>query len=65
VHNWEIARFGHASQGKGNTRINNEIRKRLSRNRITLSLRRALAGEIGIQPIIIGFTFDFAIICST
>ena len=23
--NWKITRFGHASKGKGNTRINNEI----------------------------------------
>ncbi len=37
--NWEIVRFGHASKGRGNTRINNEIRESLSRNRITVSLR--------------------------
>jgi GNAT superfamily N-acetyltransferase len=37
--NWKIARFGHASRGKGDTRINNEIRSSLSRNRITVSLK--------------------------
>jgi hypothetical protein len=36
--NWEVARFGHASKGQGDTRINNEIRKSLSRKRITVSL---------------------------
>jgi GNAT superfamily N-acetyltransferase len=29
--NWSISRFGHASRGKGDTRINNEIRNSLSR----------------------------------
>jgi GNAT superfamily N-acetyltransferase len=37
--NWRITRFGHASRGRGNTRINNEIRNSLSRNRITVSLQ--------------------------
>jgi GNAT superfamily N-acetyltransferase len=37
--NWKITRFGHASQGHGDTRINNEIRNSLSRNRITVSLQ--------------------------
>jgi GNAT superfamily N-acetyltransferase len=37
--NWEIKRFGHASKGRGNTRINNEIRRSLSRKRITVSLQ--------------------------
>jgi GNAT superfamily N-acetyltransferase len=37
--NWKIARFGHASKGLGNTRINNEIRDTLSRKRITISLK--------------------------
>ena len=37
--NWKITRFGHASEGGGNTRINNEIRSSLSRKRITLSLK--------------------------
>jgi GNAT superfamily N-acetyltransferase len=39
MNNWKIARFGHASKGKGDTRINNEIRSSLSRKRITVSLR--------------------------
>jgi GNAT superfamily N-acetyltransferase len=37
--NWKITRFGHASKGRGNTRINNEIRNSLSRKRITVSLQ--------------------------
>jgi hypothetical protein len=37
--NWKVARFGHASKGKGNTRINNEIKDSLSRKRITVSMQ--------------------------
>jgi GNAT superfamily N-acetyltransferase len=37
--NWKITRFGHASRGRGNTRINEELRDSLSRNRITVSLQ--------------------------
>jgi GNAT superfamily N-acetyltransferase len=37
--NWKISRFGHASQGRSNTRINNGLRSSLSRNRITVSLQ--------------------------
>jgi GNAT superfamily N-acetyltransferase len=37
--NWKIARFGHASKGQGNTKINNEVRGSLSRKRITVSLQ--------------------------
>jgi len=37
--NWKVNRFGHASKGRGNTRINNEIRNSLSRGRITVSLQ--------------------------
>jgi GNAT superfamily N-acetyltransferase len=36
---WKVARFGHASKGRGNTRINNEIRNSLSRKRISVSLQ--------------------------
>jgi GNAT superfamily N-acetyltransferase len=36
---WKITRYGHASRGKGNTRLNNEIRSSLSRKRITVSLQ--------------------------
>jgi GNAT superfamily N-acetyltransferase len=39
--NWKIARFGHASMGRGNTRINDEIKTSLSRKRITVSLQYA------------------------
>jgi GNAT superfamily N-acetyltransferase len=38
LNGWKITRFGHVSRGKGNTRINNEIRTSLSRNRITVSM---------------------------
>ena len=41
--NWKITRYGHASKGKGNTRINNEIRSSLSRKRITVSLQHIQA----------------------
>jgi GNAT superfamily N-acetyltransferase len=37
--NWKITRFGHASKGRENTRINNEIRTSLSRNRLTVSMQ--------------------------
>lgn len=36
---WKITRFGHASKGKCNTRINNGLRSSLSRKRITVSLQ--------------------------
>jgi GNAT superfamily N-acetyltransferase len=39
MENWRIARVGHASKGKGNTRMNNELRSSLSRKRITVSLQ--------------------------
>jgi GNAT superfamily N-acetyltransferase len=39
MENWKITRFGHASKGQGNTRINNEIRCSLSRGRVTVSLQ--------------------------
>jgi GNAT superfamily N-acetyltransferase len=43
--NWRIARFGHASRGRGDTRINNEIRGSLSRKRITVSMQYVSAIE--------------------
>jgi GNAT superfamily N-acetyltransferase len=45
MEHWEISRFGHASKGKGNTRINNEIRGSLSRKRITVSLQYILNAQ--------------------
>jgi GNAT superfamily N-acetyltransferase len=39
MQNWRLKRFGHASRGRGDTRINNEIRGSLSRKRITVSLQ--------------------------
>jgi GNAT superfamily N-acetyltransferase len=41
MENWKITRYGHASKGKENTRINKEIKNSLSRNRITVSLKYA------------------------
>ena len=37
--NWSVARFGHASKGKGNTRINDGLSSSLSRKRLSVSLR--------------------------
>ena len=37
--NWKISRFGHASKGRNNSRINSEIRSGLSRKRITVSMQ--------------------------
>jgi GNAT superfamily N-acetyltransferase len=37
--NWKVARVGHASKGKENSRINNEIKESLSRKRITVSMQ--------------------------
>jgi len=39
IANWKITRFGHASKGRGNTRINNEVRSSHSRKRMTVSLQ--------------------------
>jgi GNAT superfamily N-acetyltransferase len=39
MENWKITRYGHASKGQGDTRINNEIRGSLCRKRITVSLK--------------------------
>jgi GNAT superfamily N-acetyltransferase len=38
---WKVARFGHASKGKENSKINSEIETSLSRKRITVSLQYA------------------------
>lgn len=39
LRSWRAKRFGHASKGGDNTRINDEIRNSLSRKRITVSLQ--------------------------
>jgi GNAT superfamily N-acetyltransferase len=39
IKNWKITRYGHASKGRDNTRINKEIRNSLSRKRVTVSLQ--------------------------
>jgi hypothetical protein len=41
MENWRITRFGHASRGKSDTRINDELQSSLSRKRITVSLQYA------------------------
>lgn len=51
MENWRITRFGHASKGRGNTRINNEIRNSLSRKRVTVSLQyvpKNLCSEVAV-----------------
>jgi GNAT superfamily N-acetyltransferase len=47
--NWKVTRFGHASKGQNNTRINKEINSSISRNRITVSLQYARGG-LEIKP---------------
>jgi hypothetical protein len=37
--NWKVTRFGHASKGRNNSRINEEIKDSLSRKRITVSMQ--------------------------
>jgi len=39
--NWIIVRVGHASRGQGETIINDELRRSLSRKRITVSFEYA------------------------
>jgi GNAT superfamily N-acetyltransferase len=39
LENWKMDRFGRASEGKGNTRINHELRNSVSRRRITVTLK--------------------------
>jgi GNAT superfamily N-acetyltransferase len=36
--NWKVPRFGHASKGREDTKINHEIKHSLSRRRITASI---------------------------
>jgi GNAT superfamily N-acetyltransferase len=45
LRNWKISRFGHASRGRENTRINSEIRGSLSRKRMTVSLQYGPASQ--------------------
>ena len=45
LRNWKIARFGHASKGKENTRLNSELRSSLSRKRITVSMAYVPASQ--------------------
>ena len=52
LRHWRIVRFGHASKGTSNTPLNNEIRKSLSRHRITASLQYAHAESKKIPQIV-------------
>lgn len=36
--NWVVKRFGHASRGRDDTRINNELKSSISADRISISL---------------------------
>ena len=38
LENWSVKRVGHSSHGRGNTRINLELAKSISRRRLTVSL---------------------------
>jgi hypothetical protein len=40
---WRIARYGHASKGKENSRINSEIRNSISIKRITVTIKSYLS----------------------
>jgi hypothetical protein len=51
MNNWKIISFGHASKGKGNTNINKELRKSLSRNRITVSLQYIPVNHLSYQEL--------------
>lgn len=51
--NWKITRFGHASKGRGNTKINNEIKNSLSRKRITVSLQYVRKPQVIITRIFV------------
>ena len=44
---WRIMRFGHASTGKDNSKINTGLRDSLSRKRITVSLQYASESLLG------------------
>jgi len=39
MQNWKVTQFGHASKGRDNTSINNEVRGNVSKKRITVSLQ--------------------------
>ena len=44
---WKIARFGHASMGRHNSKINDGLKDRLSRKRITVSMKFVSKFELG------------------
>jgi hypothetical protein len=39
LENWKITRFGHANNGRNDSKINNGIRSSLSRKRINVSFQ--------------------------
>jgi GNAT superfamily N-acetyltransferase len=42
---WRVTRFGHANMGRNNSKINDGLKKGLSRKRITISLQYAGKGN--------------------
>ena len=51
--NWKIARFGHASRGKGDTKINNGMRDSLSRKRLSVSLQYMPFETVGYHSVLL------------
>ena len=49
--NWKTTRYGHASKGRENTKINNQIRKSLSRKRITATLQYVPKNHLSNQEL--------------
>jgi hypothetical protein len=49
--NWKITRFGHASKGRKDSRIDNEIRGNLSRKRITVTLQYSVEKRLDEVPL--------------
>jgi hypothetical protein len=51
MNKWKIIRFGHASKGKDNTTLNNELRNSLSRKRITVSLQYVSTNQLSYRKL--------------
>jgi len=48
--NWTVTRFGHASKGRNDSRINSEIKDSISRKRITVSLQYVGGKKLSLGP---------------
>jgi GNAT superfamily N-acetyltransferase len=59
MENWKITRYGHASKAKENTRINSEIRRSLSRERITVSLQFVPRQKLSLRELEELSNYDF------